>query len=64
LSLGGSVSILISLGGQTLRNDDFFKFSMAKSTIEIWNGTLFVFNAVCNLAIYALPPFDLIDSFF
>jgi hypothetical protein len=39
INLGASVTILISLGGETLRSDDFFSFSMAKSTIEIWNGT-------------------------
>lgn len=40
LSLGASVTILVSLGGETLRSDDFFSFSMAKSTIEIWNGKI------------------------
>lgn len=36
-SLGASVTIIASLGGETLRSDNFFQFSMAKSTIEIWN---------------------------
>lgn len=38
LSLGGSISILASLGGQTFREDSFFEFSMASSTIELWTG--------------------------
>jgi len=38
LSLGASVSIIISLGGQTSRTDNFYEFSMARSTVEIWNG--------------------------
>jgi hypothetical protein len=38
ISLGASVSILASFGGQSFRQDGFFDFSMARSTIEIWNG--------------------------
>jgi hypothetical protein len=38
LSLGASVTILVSLGGQTVRSDDFFSFSIAQSISEIWNG--------------------------
>lgn len=38
LSLGGSISILASLGGQTFREDSFFEFSMASSTVELWTG--------------------------
>lgn len=38
LSLGASITILASLGGQTFREENFFEFSVAKSTITIWNG--------------------------
>lgn len=48
LSLGASVTILASVGGQAFKTDDFYEFAMATSTIEIWNGTyeriLFFFN--------------------
>lgn len=40
LSLGASVTIMISLGGQSFRTDDFYDFAMAKGTIDIWNGTI------------------------
>ena len=40
LSLGASVSILVQVGGQTFRTDNFYEFAMARSTIEIWNGEL------------------------
>jgi hypothetical protein len=39
LSLGASVSIMATLGGQSFTEEGFFEFSIAKSTIEIWNGT-------------------------
>ena len=39
LSLAASVTILASIGGQTFSEEGFFEFSVAKSTIEIWNGT-------------------------
>jgi hypothetical protein len=42
LSLAASVTIMASLGGQTFSEEGFFEFSIAKSTMEIWNGT-FVF---------------------
>jgi hypothetical protein len=38
VSLGGSISILVSLGGQTFREDSFFAFSMAESTLDLWKG--------------------------
>jgi hypothetical protein len=38
LSLGASINILLQVGGQTFEEKDFFAFSMAKSTIEIWKG--------------------------
>jgi hypothetical protein len=40
LSLGASVTIMASLGGQTFKEGDFFEFSLGRSTIEIWNGKL------------------------
>jgi hypothetical protein len=39
LSLAASVTIMASLGGQSFTEEGFFEFSIAKSTIEIWNGT-------------------------
>lgn len=38
LSLGASVTIMVSIGGQSIRTDDFYEFSMATSTIDLWNG--------------------------
>jgi hypothetical protein len=38
LSLGASVSIVGSIAGQSFEENGFFEFSMARSTIEIWNG--------------------------
>jgi hypothetical protein len=38
LSLGGSVSIIVTLAGESYVADNFFEFSMAKSTVDIWNG--------------------------
>ena len=38
LSLGGSVTIVLSFAGESYVADNFFDFSMAKSTLEIWNG--------------------------
>jgi hypothetical protein len=43
LSLAASVTILASVGGQTFSEEGFFEFSVAKSTIEIWNGTFLRF---------------------
>lgn len=39
VNLAASVTILASIGGQTFSEEGFFEFSVAKSTIEIWNGT-------------------------
>ena len=39
VSLGASVTIMVSIGGQPFRTDDFYEFQMAKGTIDIWNGT-------------------------
>ena len=38
ISLAASVTILASIGGQSFSEEGFFEFSVAKSTIEIWNG--------------------------
>jgi hypothetical protein len=38
LSLGASVSVMLQVGGQILEEENFFAFSMAKSTVEIWKG--------------------------
>ena len=38
LSLGGSVTIIASIGGQSFTTSDFYDFSMARSTIEMWNA--------------------------
>lgn len=38
LSLGASVTIMASFGGETFKEEGFFEFSIARSTIEIWNG--------------------------
>ena len=38
LSLGGSVTIILSLAGESYVADKFFEFSMASSAIEIWNA--------------------------
>lgn len=39
LSLGGSVTIMLTLAGEPYVADNFFDFSMASSAVEIWNGT-------------------------
>ena len=38
LSLGGTVNLSGSFGGQFFDVDGFFEFSMVKSTIEMWNA--------------------------
>lgn len=38
LNLGATVNIEGTLAGETIRVDQFFEFSMAKSTIDIWNA--------------------------
>lgn len=49
LSLAASVTIMASLGGQTFTEEGFFEFSIAKSTIEIWNGTFVFVVGLCEL---------------
>lgn len=38
LSLAANVSIMATLGGQTFEDGGLFEFSVAKSTIQIWQG--------------------------
>mmetsp|Transcript_13641 Transcript_13641/g.38382 ORF Transcript_13641/g.38382 Transcript_13641/m.38382 type:complete len:1474 (+) Transcript_13641:286-4707(+) len=38
LSLGATVNIEITIAGETISVDQFFEFSLAKSTIDIWNA--------------------------
>jgi hypothetical protein len=38
ISLGGTVNISGSFAGQAFHVDGFFEFSMAKSTVEMWNA--------------------------
>lgn len=38
LSLGATVNIEATLAGKSFKADNFFEFSMAKSTIDIWNA--------------------------
>lgn len=70
LSLGGSVTIILKLAGQSFVADSFFAFSMAKSTVEIWNAggkelalLILVFSGIwpytkqlMTLVIWFLPP--------
>lgn len=38
LNLGATVNVQVNIAGETIRVDEFFEFSMAKSTIDIWNA--------------------------
>ncbi|MFN9980491.1 MAG: hypothetical protein ACK53Y_11275, partial [bacterium] len=38
LSLGASVNIDLTLAGQKIIIDDFFEFSLAHSTVQMWEG--------------------------
>jgi len=38
LSLGATVNIEAQIAGETIRVEQFFEFSMAKSTMDIWNA--------------------------
>lgn len=38
LSLGGSVTITASIAGETFTSNDFYEFSILRSTIEMWNA--------------------------
>jgi Paraquat-inducible protein A len=70
LSLAATVNIVVQLGGQVIRYDSFFEFSMMKSTIEIWNAggkelavLIMIFSViwpytkqVITLALWFMPP--------
>ena len=38
LNLGATVNIEVNIAGESIKVDQFFEFSMAKSTIDIWNA--------------------------
>lgn len=70
LSLGATVNIEVQLAGQSFRIEEFFSFSMAKSTIDIWNAggkalaaLIFIFSGlwpyakqIITLVLWFLPP--------
>jgi hypothetical protein len=70
LSKGATVNIEAEIGGQTFSEDEFFEFSMAKSTIDIWNAggkalaiLMAIFSGVwpytkqlISLALWFCPP--------
>jgi hypothetical protein len=70
LNLGGSVNIVASFGGQSITVDNFFEFSMAQSTIDIWEAggkelaiLILLFSGVwpyskqlITLGLWFLPP--------
>jgi hypothetical protein len=70
LSLGATVNIEASIAGETIKVDEFFEFSMAKSTIDIWNAggkelaiLILIFSGIwpytkqlMTLALWFTPP--------
>lgn len=70
LSLGATVNIEAQIAGETIRVDNFFEFSMAKSTIDIWNAggkelaiLILIFSGIwpytkqiITLALWFIPP--------
>jgi hypothetical protein len=70
LSLGATVNIEAELAGEKFRVEKFFEFSMAKSTIDIWNAggrelaiMILVFSGIwpytkqlMTLVLWFLPP--------
>jgi len=70
LSLGAEVKILVSFAGQTLSIEQFYQFSMARSTVEIWQAggkqlaiLILIFSGIwpytkqlITLALWFLPP--------
>jgi hypothetical protein len=70
LSLGATVNIEAELAGEKFRVDKFFEFSMARSTVDIWNAggkalaiIILVFSGIwpytkqlMTLAIWFMPP--------
>ena len=76
LSLGATVNIEAELAGEKFRVEKFFEFSMAKSTIDIWNAggrelaiMILVFSGIwpytkqlITLVLWFLPPSRLSTS--
>ena len=70
LSLGATVNIEGDLAGSYIRVDKFFEFSMARSTIDIWNAggeelaiIILIFSGIwpytkqmMTLTLWFLPP--------
>jgi hypothetical protein len=70
LSLGGTINIDANIAGEKLRVDQFFEFSMARSTIDIWNAggkelaiLIVIFSGIwpyskqiITLVVWFLPP--------
>jgi hypothetical protein len=70
LSLGATVNIEAELAGEKVRVEKFFEFSMARSTVDIWNAggrelaiMILVFSGIwpytknlMTLALWFLPP--------
>lgn len=70
LSLGATVNIEAELAGEKFRVDKFFEFSMARSTVDIWNAggkelaiIILVFSGIwpytkqlITLALWFMPP--------
>merc|ERR1712137_1432255 len=70
LDKGASVLIDVNLGGQMIRINDFFTFSMAKSTMDMWEAgakelaiIILIFSGIwpymkqlLTLALWCLPP--------
>ena len=70
LSLGGTVAIQATIADQSLKVDSFFEFSIAKSTVEIWNAggrelaiMILIFSVIwpytkqiITLILWFLPP--------
>jgi hypothetical protein len=73
LSLGATVNIEAELAGEKFRVEKFFEFSMARSTVDIWNAggrelaiMILIFSGVwpytkqlMTLALWFLPPTSL-----
>jgi hypothetical protein len=76
LSPAASVSIFLSFGGDTIRQDDFFEFSIARGTVNIWKAggkelaiLILAFSGVwpytkqvISLILWFLPPSSLPSS--
>jgi len=70
LSLGATVNIEAQVAGETIRVDQFYEFSVARSTIDIWNAggralaiLILIFSGIwpytkqlMTLVIWFLPP--------